>query len=98
RFFPPDQPTVWHTGFRIGTALRRAENERNTSQGAAERRSPRSHIRRAHWHAFWTGPRNEPQKRKLVLHWLPPILVNVGDIDDIIPTIRSVEPRKDETK
>src|SRR5690606_18313581 len=103
RFFPPDQPTVWHTGFRIGAALRRAENERRLSDAGGEireRRSPRPHVRRAHWHAYWTGPRSDPEKRRVVLHWLPPIPVNVGDIDDINPTIRSVkiQSRKDNAK
>lgn len=96
RFFPPDQPTVWHTGFRIGAALRQAENERRLAGDVSvERRSPRGHIRRAHWHAYWTGPRNDPNKRKLVLRWLPPILVNIGDVEGIIPTIRQVEQRRD---
>jgi len=101
RIFPPDQPTVWQTGFRIGAALRRAENERRRSSDEGEttdRRSPRPHIRCAHWHAYWTGPRSEPAKRRVVLHWLPPIPVNVGDLDDIAPTVRSVKPRKEERR
>lgn len=94
RLFPPDQPTVWYTGFRLGAALRRAMREHRESSGPTERRSPRPHIRSAHWHAFWTGPRSDPSKRQLVLHWLPPIPVNVSRIDDIAPTIRLVKERR----
>jgi len=41
--------------------------------------SPRPHIRRAHWHHFWTGPRDGD--RKLILRWLPPIPVGIDDED-----------------
>jgi hypothetical protein len=40
----------------------------------------RSHIRRAHWHGYWTGPKKEPEKRKFKLLWLHPILVG-GIVD-----------------
>jgi len=30
----------------------------------------RPHIRRAHWHGYWTGPREGTQT--FVYHWLPP--------------------------
>lgn len=35
--------------------------------------SLRPHIRRAHWHHFWRGPRHG--QRELVCHWIPPTLV-----------------------
>lgn len=40
---------------------------------------------------FWTGPMSEPEKRKLVVKWLPPIPVGFKFGDDIIPTIKIVK-------
>lgn len=89
RTFPLDGgATTWLTGYRIGASLRLAdEKERSaTESGEAGRSSPRAHIRRAHWHTYWTGPRDKPQKP--VLKWLPPVPVGAGEI---VPTIRGVE-------
>lgn len=94
RLFPPDQPTVWLTGFRLGAALRKAREEHQAASEPKERRSPRPHIRSAHWHAYWAGPRSDPDKRRIILHWLPPIPVNMGDLDEIIPTIRQVKGKR----
>jgi hypothetical protein len=52
------------------------------SEEGASHASPRPHYRRAHWHHFWTGPRNVPGERKLILKWLPPIPVGIQDLDD----------------
>ncbi|RMF85262.1 MAG: hypothetical protein D6736_17640, partial [Nitrospinota bacterium] len=108
RFFPPDQPRVWETGWRMGAALRAAQGpasaEDVTAAPAAEgegpvskpRARPRPHIRRAHWHSFWRGPRQGP--REVVVKWLPPIPVAVERKAPIVPTVRQVEageqPRK----
>lgn len=89
RIFPPDMPTVWQTGFRLGAALRRAENLRRTGEGSAERRSPRPHIRRAHWRTYWTGPRSAEQTP--VLRWIHPVLVGADEDEEILPTIRLVK-------
>lgn len=45
--------------------------------------SSRPLIRRAHWHHFWTGPRDG--ERKLILQWLPPI--PVGADDEELPVV-----------
>lgn len=78
----PEGPTrrressaTWHeVGFRIGAELRayeRMKSERGPHKGG----TVRPHMRRAHWHHFWTGPRDG--ERKLVLKWVPPIMVAV---------------------
>ncbi len=51
---------------------------------------PRPHIRRAHWHSYWVGKCNDPDTRTVVLKWLPPIAVNVQNVDDLTTTVRDV--------
>jgi hypothetical protein len=70
RLFPPDKPTVWRVGTAIGETLReaRAQGERHES----DRNLPRAHIRRGHWHGFWSGTGDT---RRFNYKWLFPILV-----------------------
>ena len=83
RWFAPSRPTVWETGFPLGTALAQAREKIAAEEpGNTHRASPAPHIRRAHWHAYWLGPLNEPAKRKLDVRWLPPIAVNVELMDE----------------
>ncbi len=90
RTFPPGQATTWEVGYRIGAALRAARAWKSgEGEEQGERRGPVGHVRRAHWHTYWTGPKAAPQKP--VLKWLPPIPVNVENLDDLIPTVRPVK-------
>jgi hypothetical protein len=73
RIFPPAKPTLWQVGAQIGAQLRTAGMRGDLPDG--ERRSPRAHVRRAHWHGYWTGPRDQPDARGFVYHWLPPQVV-----------------------
>jgi len=71
--------TWYDVGTRVGSELRayeRAKSERKPHQGG----TVRPHMRRAHWHHFWTGPRNGA--RNLILKWLPPTIVGAGNIDN----------------
>ncbi|MFL5303058.1 MAG: hypothetical protein ACJ79R_22230, partial [Anaeromyxobacteraceae bacterium] len=88
RLFPPDRPTTWDVGYRTGAALAAASASAGEPQGGTHA-SPRPHIRRAHWHHFWTGPR--AGEREIALRWLPPIPVNVDDEHGIVPTIHPTE-------
>lgn len=49
----------------------------------------RPHIRRAHWHSYWTGKKDVQEERKLIVNWVAPTMV--GDSDNVIPTIRDVK-------
>lgn len=80
RMPPARKPEVWQTGFRLGAALR-AATEAQSSGG-----SPRGHVRRAHWHSYWVGPKDN---RRLEVRWLPPIAVNLEE--EVSPTIRNVQ-------
>ena len=67
---------------------RAGEEREAVEQG--ERRRPVPHIRRAHWHSFWKGPRKEEEKREIVFHWIPPLPVGYKVSEDIVPTIHPV--------
>jgi hypothetical protein len=85
RLFPADKPTTWDVGVRLGAALRHGYT---AAQGEGETRAgPRAHIRRAHWHTYRIGP----GKAESVLKWLPPIPVNVDDLDGLPATVRPVK-------
>ena len=58
--------------------------EDGTSHG-----SPKSaHIRRAHWHHFWTGSK---ETRQLKLRWVAPMAIRPDLESERIPTIRNVK-------
>ena len=41
--------------------------------------SPRPHVRAAHWHTFWVGPRSAKfPDRKPIIRWLPPIPIGMN--------------------
>ena len=89
--FPtPTEPRRWDVGYRIGAALQRAHrSQESVGPGRPGRAPMRPHIRRAHWHRYWIGPRNEPDNRSMLARWIPPIAVAMGD-DDLPTTIRPV--------
>ncbi len=93
----PKEPSVWNVGVRIGAAMRKAATGQrdeveaeggNTGENAQHAR-PRPHVRRAHWHSYWTGPRDEAQEIRI--RWLPPIPVNVDWEDEPPVTIKPVK-------
>ena len=83
----------WDVGVRYGKAVRLmdASDSVSLSQDSEEEitdekttstrhRSPRPHMRRAHWHHYWTGKgRNE-----LVLKWIEPVFIGSG----LIPAVK----------
>jgi len=96
RLFPADKPSTWDVGVRIGNALRRAYHQAETDQqpvGEGGRSRPRAHVRRAHWHGYWKGPRDpeRAEERRFDLRWQPPIAVNVVDTDRLPAVVRPVK-------
>lgn len=83
-------PNWWEVGYRVGTVLGRARepvSEGPTDATVGALRSPAPHVRRAHYHLYWTGPgRREPRIR-----WLHPILVGDREGHELPPTIHRVE-------
>lgn len=89
-----NEPRTWEVGVRIGPAIKRASATTEAEPGDRTHASPRPHYRRAHWHHYWTGPRNDPQRRNLILKWLPPIPVGMTDLDGEESTPVVVRPIK----
>lgn len=91
---PASHPTSWDVGARIGAALRAAyAREQMGGSAAPGGRSVRPHVRRAHWHTIISGPRQDDTGQPIAasdrtrnLRWMPPIPVNVTDLD-AMPTV-----------
>ncbi|TAM88504.1 hypothetical protein EPN42_09225 [bacterium] len=91
RTFAPERVTTWDVGVRIGAVLRAASagGSGDLQRGEGIHARPRGDIRTAHWHHFWTGPRSGT--RTLIVHWLPPIEVNIESGAPLPTTIRPVQ-------
>lgn len=72
----------WECGYRYGSSVRtrkekpeagKIEHTERSTQGT-KRKVMAAHTRRAHWHHYWTGPRDG--KRVLILHWIAPTFVS----------------------
>ncbi len=95
----PQTVAEWNVGIRIGSAIRHAEKVQQENSKSYDSRivphvAPRPHIRRAHWHAFWTGPKaaDKEEQRCLIIRWLPPIPVKM-DWQSELPVV--VHPVKE---
>lgn len=83
----------WDVGIRVGAAIRQQkirEQSDPTGYKQSGHNSPRPHMRRGHWHHFWTGPKTQPEERKLILKWLSPITV-AANPDDTPIVLHKVE-------
>lgn len=80
------EPRAWDVGVRIGAALRSAQRASGEAGEGGTHASPRAHVRAAHWHLYWTGPKTTSQR--LVVRWLSPILVGGGET---VATVRKVK-------
>ncbi|WGF90352.1 AcrVA2 family anti-CRISPR protein [Marinivivus vitaminiproducens] len=74
RLFPPSRPRIWTVGAEIGRRLREAQTVMSEATG----RTVRPHLRRAHWHGYWSGPRTGGTRR-FTYHWIYPMLVGMDD-------------------
>ena len=75
RLMPAKKPRHYVLGRKTGDELRKARQ--HAAEVGHDGRTVSPHIRRAHWHGFWTGPRKGKQavNQHFVLRWLPPIVV-----------------------
>ncbi|MEU4841703.1 hypothetical protein [Nocardia testacea] len=68
----PDQKLI-DLGFNIGPSLHAARRIGSPPAPGGEGVRVKAHIRRAHWHTYWTGPRSAPTPE---VRWLHPTLVH----------------------
>ena len=76
KLMPADGAKVWSVGKTLGETLRKTEATEEEGAPAGAHKSPRAHLRRGHWHGYWTGPR--AGERRFSYKWLMPIIVNAG--------------------
>lgn len=89
RLFARESPNLLQAGVRIGAAIRAFQEQARVHDDSAPTGSTVvPHLRKAHWHTFWTGPRHDPAKRHRILRFLPPIPVNVDRPSDLQAVVR----------
>jgi hypothetical protein len=80
--------TVSEVGARVGAVLRMTHG---SSAGSSAASAPHGrvtpHVRRAHWHSYWTG-RGRSER---IVKWVPPTLVNAESIDGVSAVVRPVK-------
>lgn len=86
--------TVHDVGFRIAPQLaevrRVYEHEAKGRDGGDTGRHVAPHVRRGHWHGYWTGPRENPTG--LEIKWVAPTIVN-GSRGELEGTVHEVGDR-----
>ncbi|MDD2660678.1 MAG: hypothetical protein PHY54_13520, partial [Methylococcales bacterium] len=70
RLFAADKPRLWNVGDSIGQTLR----DSHISVGTGRTVTP--HLRRAHWHGFWVGPKTG--ERVFRVKWMSPMVIGGG--------------------
>lgn len=79
--------TIRTVGTRIGRALGEARRH-GAGDGGPATRTVAPHVRAAHWQHYWVGPRKGRTDGKpgdhLVVRWIPPTFVGLGNVDEII--------------
>lgn len=78
---------IENVGVRIGATLRRSSRSvsppSEKSEPTGNKRRP--HMRRGHWHHYWTGARDSTD-RKLKLNWIAPTMIHPeeGKMDEVV--------------
>lgn len=81
---PPAVPGLWEVGYRVGSAFRAHEARAATApppgdDAGASGGAKKPHVRKAHWHTYWTGKGRAVPK----VNWLHPMLINTHTADSI---------------
>lgn len=78
---------IIYVGYRVGKLLRASadpDDAKKSETGSAKR----PHARRGHWHHYWTGPKDKPQERKLILRWVAPTMIHAEKSNGITKIIK----------
>jgi len=73
RLFPASGPRYWNVGEKTGQQLEEATLYNDTTQITG--RHVRAHLRRGHWHGYWSGKKDQPEERNFSYRWLPPQII-----------------------
>ncbi len=90
----PGEPRVWDVGVRISNIIRKYRNgssgyQRDENAEPGTHASPRPHVRSAHWHTYWTGPRQAAfPERKPIVKWIPPIPIGMDWKHELPTTVK----------
>jgi hypothetical protein len=90
----PHDVQAWDVGMRIGSQLRKGEDHMagEASEGGVNGSKMRPHLRGAHWHGYWYGPR-AASERAYKVRWVAPTMVNAESSDSLVTTIRPVSAK-----
>ncbi|EFI6790925.1 hypothetical protein OZ488_001084 [Escherichia coli] len=83
RLFPPTQSTIIQVGNIIGSTLRESRGAQRKGGGLPTGKVMPAHVRRAHWHGYWSG-----SPKKFAIRWMPPILVNCEDVSETVHQVK----------
>jgi hypothetical protein len=89
RHVPVADHHVIAAGWRLGADLAAARRHHAGPDGTAGGAAVTPHLRRAHWHHYWTGPRSDPERRRLELRFLAPTLVGTANEHLDVATVRT---------
>lgn len=68
KILPAIKTKTFFVGENVGKIIKEHNESLTISRGKV-----RPHVRRAHWHGYWKGPK--AKEREFILKWLPPTLV-----------------------
>jgi hypothetical protein len=74
----PQNPHVWVVGKKTEKDIEEANRFVDNMIKVHGIRTVSPHIRRAHWHGYWKGPRDG--EREFILHWHPITIVGLSSI------------------
>jgi hypothetical protein len=91
RIYAPSRTNEWLCGWRTGSFIKqqkaRDQEEKDQISTSENTKTVRGHLRRAHWHTFYAGKRNAPE-REVRVKWLQMIKVNFESLEtDKLPAV-----------
>jgi len=87
-----------NVGVRIGSTIRRTMSHGGSGENTGTGSGKRPHMRRGHWHNYWTGPMDG--ERRLVLKWTAPTMIHAdkGADDNVVVYPVKIESRAAEAR
>lgn len=77
----------WDVGVRYTTERKKRREEMHSAGTGKGRRSPRPHIRKAHWQSYRVGPGRKGQK----VLWIAPTMVGIKQSEQLPVVVREMD-------